>query len=72
LPLPKWFYGVFLMSKRPAGISGKELERQLEVSYATAWRMMTQILSVKPSDVAWKRGRSSAFGAYLRNAIGSK
>jgi len=59
------------MSKKPAGTTGKELERQVEVSYATAWRMMHQILSVKPSDAAWRRGRSSAFGEYLRKAIGS-
>lgn len=72
LPLPKWFYGVFLMSKQPEGMTGKELERQLEVSYATAWRMMHQILSVRPPSAAWKGGRSSAFGAYLRNAIRSR
>jgi len=60
------------MSKKPAGTTGKELERQVEVSYATAWRMMHKILSVRPSAAAWKGGRSSAFGAYLRNAIGAK
>lgn len=67
MPLPKWFYGIFLMSEKSRGISGKELQRQLGVSYGTAWRMRQRILSVKPSAV-WRRGRSSVFNAYLKNS----
>jgi hypothetical protein len=63
---------MFLMSEKPAGRSGKELERQLDVGYATAWRIMHKILSVKPADAVWRRGRSAAFNAYIRNAIEPK
>ena len=72
MPLPKWFYGVFLMSEKPAGVSGKELERKIGVSYPTAWRMMHKILSVKPPNAVWKKGKSAAFNAYLQNTIGGK
>lgn len=34
-----WFYGVFLMSQTRCGISAKQLERELGVTYKTAWRM---------------------------------
>jgi transposase-like protein len=42
-PLKQWFYAVFLFSKSKNGISAKELERQLGVTYKTAWRMAKQI-----------------------------
>ncbi len=41
--LIKWFYAIFLFSVSKNGISAKELERQLKVTYKTAWRMATQI-----------------------------
>ena len=39
LPLHKWFYAMHLFSISRHGVSAKELERQLDVSYPTAWRM---------------------------------
>lgn len=69
LPLSKWFYGIFLMSKNPTGMTGKEMERELSVSYATAWRMMHKILSVRPPTSIWKRGRSATFNEYLQAGI---
>ena len=69
LPLPKWFYGLFLMSKKPVGITSKELERELDVAYATAWRMTQQFLSVKPPKALWRHGSGAVFNAYLQNAI---
>jgi len=42
-PLKQWFYAIFLFSKSKNGISAKELERQLGVTYKTAWRMAKQI-----------------------------
>lgn len=72
VPLSRWFYSLFLMSKKPAGVSTKELQRELNVAYATAWRMMQQIHSVKPSVAMWKRGGSVAFNVYVRNAIRGK
>src|SRR5690606_335114 len=36
VPLPDWFYCIWQMSKTRAGISAKQIERELGVSYPTA------------------------------------
>lgn len=41
--LTTWFYAIYLFSVSKNGVSGKELERQLGVTYKTAWRMAKQI-----------------------------
>src|SRR3990167_6001013 len=41
--LKSWFYAIFLFANSKNGVSGKELERQLGVTYKTAWRMARQI-----------------------------
>jgi len=38
-----WFYAMYLMASTRCGISAKQLERELGVSYRTAWRMMNRI-----------------------------
>jgi transposase-like protein len=38
-----WFYAIYLMSSSRCGISAKHLERELGVTYKTAWRMFKQI-----------------------------
>ncbi len=38
-----WFYAMYLMTQTRAGISAKQLERELGVTYKTAWRMFKQI-----------------------------
>ena len=43
LPLHKWFYAMFLFSTSRHRVAAKELQRQLDVSYKTAWRMAHQI-----------------------------
>lgn len=42
-PLKHWFYAIYLMTATRSGVSAKELERQLGVTYKTAWRMNHQI-----------------------------
>ena len=42
-PLTLWFYAIYLFSVSKNGVSGKELQRQLGVTYKTAWRMASQI-----------------------------
>lgn len=42
-PLTDWFYAVFLMASTRCGISAKQLERELGVTYKTAWRMFKMI-----------------------------
>jgi transposase len=34
-----WFYASYLMASTRCGISAKQLERELDVTYKTAWRM---------------------------------
>jgi transposase len=41
--LQLWFYGMYLMTSTRCGISAKQLERELGVTYKTAWRMFTLI-----------------------------
>src|SRR3989344_2885988 len=41
--LQLWFYAIYLMVQTRAGISAKQLQRELGVTYKTAWRMFTQI-----------------------------
>src|SRR5574337_1034275 len=45
-PLTSWFYAIYLMASTRCGISAKQLERQLGVTYKTAWRMFKQIRSM--------------------------
>lgn len=42
-PLQKWFYAMFLFTTTRNGVSAKELQRQLGVTYKTAWRMGHEI-----------------------------
>lgn len=38
-----WFYAFYLMASTRCGISAKQLERELGVTYKTAWRMFNKI-----------------------------
>ncbi len=42
-PLTKWFYAIYLFSVGKNGVSAKEIERHLGVTYKCAWRMCKQI-----------------------------
>jgi transposase len=44
--LKLWFHGIFLMASTRCGISAKQLERELGVTYKTAWRMFNRIRSL--------------------------
>src|SRR3989344_6216408 len=41
--LQYWFYAIFIMSVTRSGVSAKQLQRELGVTYKTAWRMFKQI-----------------------------
>lgn len=41
-----WFYAMWLMTSTRCGISAKQLERELGVTYKTAWRMFNKIRNV--------------------------
>lgn len=42
-PLRDWFYAIYLFSVSKNGVSAKELERHLGMTYKTAWRMCREI-----------------------------
>ena len=42
-PLQKWFYAMYLFTTTRHGVPAKELQRQLGVTYKTAWRMGHEI-----------------------------
>ena len=42
-PLTLWFHAIFLFASSRNGVAAKELERQLGVTYKTAWRLAKQI-----------------------------
>jgi transposase-like protein len=41
--LQLWFYAIYLITSTRCGISAKHLERELGVTYKTAWRMFNKI-----------------------------
>jgi transposase-like protein len=45
-PLRLWFYAAYLMGSTRCGISAKQIQRETDVTYKTAWRMFHQIRSV--------------------------
>lgn len=49
-PLRLWFYAMYLMASTRCGISAKQLERELGVTYKTAWRMFKQIRTLMEED----------------------
>src|SRR5215469_13749630 len=48
--LVSWFFAIFLMSTSRNGVAAKELERQLGVTYKTAWRMAHEIRKLMTDD----------------------
>jgi transposase len=48
--LTLWFGAIYLMASTRCGISAKQLERELGVTYKTAWRMFNKIRSMLDHD----------------------
>jgi len=61
-PLVSWFFAMYLFCTTRHGVSGKELQRQLGVTYKTAWRIGQQIrkLSGEADFAGLLRGHISA------------
>src|SRR3990167_311168 len=49
-PLKSWFYAMHLMASTRCGISAKQLERELGVTYKTAWRIFNQVRKLMAED----------------------
>ncbi len=50
LPLSKWFMAVYLMCESKKGISAKQMQRMLAVSYKTAWYLAHRIRDAMGDD----------------------
>lgn len=64
-PLTLWFHAVFIFSNAKSGISAKELERQLGVTYKCAWRILSQIRKALEQDKTPLSGNVEMDGTYL-------
>lgn len=66
-PLRVWFYAIYLFVTTRHGVSGKELQRALGVTYKTAWRMGQQIrvLMAKADGFQVMKGHVEADEAYM-------
>lgn len=64
-PLRSWFHAMFLMSSTRTGISAKQLERELGVTYKTAWRMFKEIRKLMSEDVNPLTGQVEVDETYI-------
>jgi len=46
-----WFYAMYLMGSTRCGISAKQIQREVGVTYKTAWRMFKQIRTLMSEDI---------------------
>jgi transposase len=63
-----WFYAFYIMASTRCGISAKQLERELGVTYKTAWRMFHKIRSLLAQDDVRLDGTVEADEAYIGGA----
>lgn len=49
-PLTLWWHALWVFSNAKSGVSAKEMERQLAVTYKTAWRMLSLIRKALKQD----------------------
>ena len=54
-PLRKWFWAIYLAARDKGGVSASQLQKELEVSYPTAWLILHKI----------RHGMSDRDGQYL-------
>ena len=61
-----WFYAIYVMASTRCGISAKQLEREIGVTYKSAWRMFhlirTQLMgqeTTEPLTGSWRLTRRS-------------
>ncbi len=81
-PLQKWFYAMYLFTTTRNGVAAKELQRQLGVTYKTAWRIGHEIRKYMgyvdgdpmlgghvEADEAWIGGRTQGKSGHSNKTI---
>lgn len=75
LPLWKWFLAIYLIVESKKGISAKQLQRMLKVSYKTAWYLahrirdamgdaeQTPLIGIIEADETWHGGKRPGSGS---------
>ena len=64
-PLTLWFHAIFLFSQSKNGVSAKELERQLGVTYKCAYRIGQQIRKLMKEESMKLYGTVEADESYI-------
>lgn len=64
-PLTLWFHAIHVFSNAKSGISAKQMERDLEVTYKTAWRILMLIRKALKQDNDKLRGTVEMDSAYM-------
>jgi transposase len=70
--LVNWFYVIYLMTSTRNGVSAKEIERQIGVTYKCAWRMGHQIRLLMASGTNLLSGVVEVDEAYIGGMIKNK
>ncbi len=64
-PLSLWFHAIFIFANAKSGISAKEMERQLGVTYKCAWRILSLIRKALTQDGGKLKGDVEIDTGYL-------
>jgi len=64
-PLRLWFHAIFLIASTRCGISAKQLQREIGVTYKTAWRMFYRIRKLLEDDGTMLGGTVEADETYI-------
>lgn len=71
-PLRDWFHAMYLMSQTRTGISAKQLQRELGVTYKTAWRMFKLIRTLMEEGTGPLFGDVEADETYIGGKVSGK
>lgn len=64
-PLSLWFHAIWIFSNAKSGISALEMQRQLEVTYKCAWRILSLIRKSLKQDNTKLKGDVEMDSAYI-------
>ena len=59
MPLKKWFYAIYLLGSTDCSITAKQLQREICVTYKTAWRLFRLIRQLMASQDLCQEGSLS-------------